>query len=804
MRTCICGSMEVSSYEHDYWRVQPDGSTSFMGMARSKFVKCSKCGLIRSISEPFTDDASYRAYYSKQYPPNGAEYKAKDYEHDRQVALSRCENFRLFAGADQRVLDVGCGSGALVDECRSRGMQAVGCDLAAYDYGSKQNIYYQRFEDIHFPTDHFNVVVCCDVLEHVPNPRGVLYEMLRVTQQGGTCIVEIPRYFHESGKHHWKDLEHLWYFNEGELQALLEETGFVVSDVWNPIESKVAFRCMKPDEERPTILVPPGMGDAYWTMVKLEAFIKREKLTLPDVTIVCNRERANQGHLRSVPYLQMFPFIHVTGRAIASAPHFYPIWKEAYAKPGRTTFRDILGYDYFVSYNGHLGFGEALETIDADLACNWTPPMFVSLEQMLYQQRCKEMHGRYVVLYFPFYSTYRHWTLEFPISEVIKGINEIVDRTGLCPVIVGERWDAADVHADLFVKNIRNSVNLMGQTTVAQLFGLLKGAELVLGHPSGLTVMAAAFGKKTVMNWNNYYNHNFWWHAVPPATRATTYFIEHTKGLTADKYSKDVIELMETGTIKGQKYTTVKSRDAGWQNYVPRDQDERPQGSVVDVIHRMPKTRRSVTVMCLYKSGGDYDAEYVRRLRNMVCRHVTIPFDFVCLTDDPVKDVTCIALSNGHGGWWSKVELFRSNIVASDYIVYFDLDTIILDNIDKLLKVDASFAALLPWNTANRANGLLASGIMAWDNDGTYRFIYDEFRPELSSNYPHGDQEYITKVLNKHRYSFEPLQELIGGIYSYKRNCIAKLPRGAKIVCFHGRPRPHTITNVGWVKDNWR
>ena len=48
------------------------------------------------------------------------------------------------------------------------------------------------------------------------------------------------------------------------------------------------------------------------------------------------------------------------------------------------------------------------------------------------------------------------------------------------------------------------------------------------------------------------------------------------------------------------------------------------------------------------------------------------------------------------------------------------------------------------------------------------------------------------------------LQSLIGGatrwgpeVRSYKQHCRAGVPRGTKVVCFHGRPRP-------WqVKDAW-
>ena len=40
-----------------------------------------------------------------------------------------------------------------------------------------------------------------------------------------------------------------------------------------------------------------------------------------------------------------------------------------------------------------------------------------------------------------------------------------------------------------------------------------------------------------------------------------------------------------------------------------------------------------VTVLCV-KFGTKYGREYIERLRNMVSRHLTVPYEFVCITDD--------------------------------------------------------------------------------------------------------------------------------------------------------------------------
>jgi hypothetical protein len=92
---------------------------------------------------------------------------------------------------------------------------------------------------------------------------------------------------------------------------------------------------------------------------------------------------------------------------------------------------------------------------------------------------------------------------------------------------------------------------------------------------------------------------------------------------------------------------------------------------------------------------------------------------------------------------------------------------------------------------------------MSWINNEEFSFIYKQFDYTNRHNYPRGDQEYISNILaiNKKRPVF--FQDVVDGIYSHKRNCRNSLPTDARVICFHGRPRPYDVKEE-WVKDNWR
>lgn len=92
--------------------------------------------------------------------------------------------------AGKRCLDVGCGGGLLAEEFAKLGFQVVGIDpsepsLATARAHAKQQgleIEYVRAtgEDLPFDDESFDVVYCCDVLEHVESVDRTIRESARV------------------------------------------------------------------------------------------------------------------------------------------------------------------------------------------------------------------------------------------------------------------------------------------------------------------------------------------------------------------------------------------------------------------------------------------------------------------------------------------------------------------------------------------------------------------------------------------------------------------------------------------------
>jgi len=99
-----------------------------------------------------------------------------------------------------QVLDVGCGGGLLAEEFARLGCVVTGVDpseeslAAARMHAAAQGlaIRYQRApgEALPFDSASFDVVYCCDVLEHVDDVGQVIAETARVLRPGGTYLYD--------------------------------------------------------------------------------------------------------------------------------------------------------------------------------------------------------------------------------------------------------------------------------------------------------------------------------------------------------------------------------------------------------------------------------------------------------------------------------------------------------------------------------------------------------------------------------------------------------------------------------------
>lgn len=466
-----------------------------------EMVQCLECGIMRQHVRMAPQDLG--EWYARQYFEG---IYTHTYEHDVAVANMRLDAYR-FTGDGMRLLDVGCGNGAFVAQARARGIDAWGQDLA--ESSLSPQVYVGSLEGVAFPTDSFDVITLHDVLEHHLNPLELLREVKRLLRRPGKLIVDFPRFFHQSGVHHWKPVEHLWMLSEAELHALLHKAGFTVTATTHPLESKVVIEAEKRPVARTQILVPAGIGDAYWVLTKLPGFLRDQCLAgIPDVWV-----QDSGGPKRTQPFLRTIPTIHAAGyRPLASNSKLF---HEAYEMDARTVFPDVLGVDYFMAYNGVLRAGRSLEEVDPEYGCQWEiPRMFISKAAMEYRDRLRAQ-GPYILTYYAEAGMYRKWLREFPAPQIADMLRYLAKDTGASIVFMGAAWDRGQVGREIAEMDSA-FVDLIGCTSYDQMLGAILGATAVVGFPAGNTILAAVLGIPTILFWNQYFNPKFWKYSCPP------------------------------------------------------------------------------------------------------------------------------------------------------------------------------------------------------------------------------------------------------------------------------------------------
>ena len=208
----------------------------------------------------------------------------------------------------------------------------------------------------------------------------------------------------------------------------------------------------------------------------------------------------------------------------------------------------------------------------------------------------------------------------------------------------------------------------------------------------------------------------------------------------------------------------------------------------------------------------------------MVKRNTTKEFDFYVMTDQnfytgPIKP---IELLPGFKGWWNKLQMFNTDVMGEGEWLYFDLDVVIVDNIDCFFEHE-KFGILRDFIRPD--NGILPgkeynSSIMRF-NSKEYSSIYEYyisnkkvFHDFQEQVHFFGDQNVISSYFNAYPDYCTPFPD--EWAWSYKKGVARgahagdrsemfgrEIPEGGKVCVFHGEPDPEQVLEKhDWIKEN--
>jgi len=238
-----------------------------------------------------------------------------------------------------------------------------------------------------------------------------------------------------------------------------------------------------------------------------------------------------------------------------------------------------------------------------------------------------------------------------------------------------------------------------------------------------------------------------------------------------------------------------------------------------------------VNIICM-KWGNKFPANYVNRLYGMVERNLSLPFRFVCFTEDgndirdeveiqPLPELDLPAKAPERG--WRKLTVFKKDFGGlSGKTLFLDLDVVIVDSLDKFFTYPGDFLIAHDKKNPKKIEG--NSSVFRFEI-GQYSQIlsYFETNAEQVKQEVRHEQAYLSREIHKlGKLEYWPDE----WVPSFKYRCCPSwlkswlqapfIPDEAKIILFHGLPNPpeaikgisgkwyRHIQPAPWIKDYWQ
>lgn len=216
---------------------------------RRKWIDCIDCNL--SFSTPKLSKLQLQYMY-ENYRSESFRGESPDQYFDRITSYppEKSENFQKLVWIREnlpteffpdKILDIGSGGGVLLDtigkiyrDSELFGVEPTENFAELSRRRTRANIINGFFDEKSFAEFQFNLITCCQVLEHIENLHQFVINVSSRLIKGGYLYIEVPDIsdFETLEIQHSRFLEpsHLWYFNSDFLCQNLFKNVFLIVD----------------------------------------------------------------------------------------------------------------------------------------------------------------------------------------------------------------------------------------------------------------------------------------------------------------------------------------------------------------------------------------------------------------------------------------------------------------------------------------------------------------------------------------------------------------------------------------------
>jgi len=260
------------------------------------------------------------------------------------------------------------------------------------------------------------------------------------------------------------------------------------------------------------ILVPQGIGDSVWCLLKIQSLAKEEPI---DIRIACWHRNSIED--RALSFLKRFKFVNSVemyemprnkndGPVLLPGPPADENGIYRYISDGKTTLPDI---DYVMIPNTPLEKAIRLENWLPELETNWQ----IMNEYQFDQKELKIAEDYYndnkeFVIFFMASlagnttSGHNRNSLWRPEEWVDLG-DKLHNKLGVNIVIVGTTWDEDYYHHSIkkLIKNKTYWKNCISKWEISQTYAIINKSRFVISYQSGIGIVSHYLGKPVAIFW---------------------------------------------------------------------------------------------------------------------------------------------------------------------------------------------------------------------------------------------------------------------------------------------------------------
>lgn len=223
----ICGS--------DKLHIRPD---TLRDSATVKVLGCDDCSHVfldqfDHINESYFD----RGHFMLDKPfIDGVEDRLRHYEHENQERADRVGPIVV----NKRVLDFGCGAGALLTKLKPLVKSIDGVEPTEPFRAKLLKDGYNIAPDASQLQGNYDIILMFHVIEHLPDPIATLKQMSKLLAPGGIIYAEVPNvkdalatlYNVDAAKRFLFFTDHLQYFTRHSLSVAIRKAGLKEVGIW--------------------------------------------------------------------------------------------------------------------------------------------------------------------------------------------------------------------------------------------------------------------------------------------------------------------------------------------------------------------------------------------------------------------------------------------------------------------------------------------------------------------------------------------------------------------------------------------